>query len=89
MALAKQITVADNFNIDVTFDNAYIKIVNVKGNKEEVFISVNTYSENNGILVKEETYSFVPSLSDGSDNFIKQGYEHLKTLDKFANATDV
>lgn len=89
MALAKQVVVTDNFGVDVTFDNAYIKITKVKGGKENLFISVNTYSQENGVLVKEETYTFAPSVADGSDNFIKQGYQHLKTLDKFASASDV
>jgi len=31
---------------------------------------------------------FTPSVSDGSTNFIQQGYEYLKTLPEFADAVD-
>jgi len=35
-----------------------------------------------------KTFSFVPSVGDDADNFIKQAYEHAKTLADFTGAAD-
>ena len=61
----------------------YIKVVSVSGDKENVAAKVEFTSPN---VSGARTYVFAP-LMDG-DNFIKQSYEHLKSLDEFAGATD-
>lgn len=38
--------------------------------------------------VKQEYYEFVQSVEEESSNFIKQAYEHLKTLPVFEDAID-
>lgn len=86
MALKKQITLKSNFGDDVVFHDAYIKIGNFMGDKNKMEIYLSVYKSKNGKFLENQTFSFVPSLE--GDNFIKQGYAHLKTLPEFAGATD-
>jgi hypothetical protein len=58
----------------------------VSGNKETLTATVNFSNDDNQY---SKDYSFTQSVADNSDNFIKQAYAHLKTLDEFAGATDV
>lgn len=87
MALEKTITLQDNFGLDRSFTDAYIKVSEVSGTKQSVAVGVQFYTEANGQLLKSKVYSFEPSM-DG-DNFIAQAYAHLKTLSEFSGATDV
>lgn len=63
--------------------NAYIKVQSVQGSKDQVGVVV-SFSGNNAWF--QRLYSFTPSLE--GPNFIRQAYEHLKTLSEFAGATD-
>ncbi|MEG0553260.1 MAG: hypothetical protein RR533_07005 [Carnobacterium sp.] len=73
---------------------AYIRIDTVSGFKEKITISVNTYiskqkfKEGLGYL-SQKTYTFVPTVEVGSENFIKQGYEYLKSLDEYAHSVNI
>lgn len=75
------------FNEDgvIEMRDAYIKVESVEGNKSSVAASVSLKSE---IGIANTLYTFTPSVEDGANNFIKQAYEHLKTLDEFAGAVD-
>lgn len=89
MALQKDIIL--NNNIEVK--GAYIKIDTISGFKGGLDIGVNFYVSQQSFLlgkgyVERKEYSFIPSVEDDSDNFIKQGYEYLKTLDEYVNALD-
>ncbi len=84
MALKKTITTKDNFGIEVTIPEAYIKVESTLGNKNEQQIVV-SFTKNNALLNSKQ-YLFNPNM-DG-DNFIKQAYLHLKTLPEFSDATD-
>jgi hypothetical protein len=64
--------------------NCYIKVEAVSGGKESAVASVLFQSDT---AVFTQTYEFVPDM-DGP-NFIKQAYEHLKTLPEFSSAEDV
>jgi len=64
--------------------NCYIKVEAVSGGKDNVVASVLFKSDT---VAFTKTYEFVPDM-DGS-NFIKQAYEHIKTLAEFVNAEDV
>ena len=66
--------------------NAYIKIDHVNGTKTQVQAKYVVYSNKDGEIVEEKYCNFMPDM-DGA-NFIKQAYEHLKTLPEFAGATD-
>ncbi|QSF42652.1 hypothetical protein [Paenibacillus tianjinensis] len=76
----------------VTFENCYVKITNsvieattpTKTQK----ISVTAYDETQIIVIDRDMVMFEPDLSDNSDNNLKQGYEHLKILDKYIQAVD-
>ena len=48
-----------------------------------VFIFDNKSKEN---IIETKTYEFNPSLA--GENFVKQAYEYLKTLEEFKNAVD-
>jgi len=84
MALQKNITTKDNFNIDVSLKNVYIKVESVNATKNEGTISVSFKNEDYVFQIKN--FLFTPSM--GSDNFIKQAYLHLKSLPEFADAVD-
>lgn len=89
MALKKNIVL----NNGLTINNAYIRIDNVNGYKERLEISVNSYLsyqsfEDSIGYLEQKIYNFIPSVEDSSSNFIKQGYEYLKTLDEYKDAMD-
>lgn len=67
--------------------DVYCKIARVSGDKQGVTMSVDFWNDN--ALLFTESYSFTPSVADGAENFIKQGYEYLKTLDQFYGCVDV
>jgi hypothetical protein len=64
--------------------DAYWKIENIAGNKNQMNIEI--YANVDGKQIERFVCVFTPSL-DGN-NFIKQAYEHLKTLPEFADAID-
>lgn len=87
MALQVTVTEKDNFGIEVTLNNTYCKVSSVIADKETATAIVSFLSGQNGSTYKKKEYNFTPDL-DGS-NFIKQAYNHLKTLPEFSDATDV
>lgn len=69
--------------------NTYYKINKLNGNKENIEILLGIYkNETKQCCIATKQYIFVPKL-ESNDNFIKQGYNFLKTLDEFKNAVDV
>ena len=78
----------------ITVNNCYARIDRIMGNKENMSLILNYYIgqdayQSGKIHVKQDTtLVFAVSLEDTSPNFIKQGYEHLKTLPEFENAID-
>ncbi len=84
MALAKRITkTIPGFAGELT-TNAYFKVSSLSGDKHSMSALVTGVVAGNQVYVAE--HLFVPSI-DG-ENFIKQAYQHLKTLPEFAGATD-
>lgn len=74
--------------------NSYARINTVGGGKQGAVIEVNfyvsqDYFQNGKLPVKTEYYNFTPSVDGGADEWIKQGYEHLKTLPEFIGVIDV
>lgn len=86
MALSKNIEVVIA-NKTINFPNCYIKTSSVSGTKEEITALVNYFAENTKAIIKQKAFTFKPNMEGG--NFIKQAYEHLKTLPEFAGAADV
>ncbi|MCO7177008.1 hypothetical protein ACFP7A_01170 [Sporolactobacillus kofuensis] len=89
MALKKSVSL-NVYGQDITFEQAYHQIDSINGNKETLNIVVFVYSDSmKENFIKQKTYSFVPSISDQSANFYKQGYEYLKTVDDYSDAIDI
>ena len=65
--------------------SAYIKVINVNGNKDEVVASVNFKSDTQQFT---KYYQVPVSVEPNAHNFIAQVYEYLKNLPEFANAID-
>lgn len=74
-------------SIEEVYENAYIKIDNINGNKNIIFLDVGIYNEKDGMLIYPKNFSFKPDVSEESENFIKQGYKHLK-LNEYKNSID-
>lgn len=72
--------------VDYTVAGCYIKVERVDGGKTSCTAYVSFAAEG---FSGAKNYAFVPSVADDAANFIKQAYEHLKTLDEFAGAVDV
>jgi hypothetical protein len=91
MALSKTVSL-DNGLPDVA--DAYVRIDTQSGSKDSITISVNAYvsktifQAGNPYIKPTQIFTFIPSVADGSTNFIEQGYEYLKTIDEFSDATD-
>jgi citrate lyase gamma subunit len=86
MALKKDFEFTkDGFTGTLVSKDAYIKVESVGGTKSSVSAEVSVTSSD-GKLIEKAYHSFVPNL-DGA-NFIKQAYQHFKTLPAFAGATD-
>lgn len=86
MALTKTISLQNNFCKLSTFENAYIKIVSISGNKNSLTAKIAIFESKDGMFLKSQNFSFVPEL-DGS-NFIRQAYMRAKETDAFKNSTD-
>lgn len=82
-------TIKDALLIPFKVQKAYIKINTLSGTKEKMNIGVNVFNSEKNILIQSNCYAFTPNVTDQSDNFIKQGYEYLKTLPEFTGAIDV
>lgn len=88
MALKQTFQVEDNFGKAVTLSDTYCRVVRVIGDKVTMHFNVEVLNSAKDRLYMERSYSFAPSVADDSDNFIKQAYEHLKTLNEFTGAVD-
>jgi hypothetical protein len=77
----------EGFSGSLVCNDAYCKIETISGSKSQ--IDFNLYIYANDKIIATKRYAFTPSVADGSDNFIKQAYLHLKSLPEFAGAVDV
>ena len=64
---------------------AYIKVIAVSGDKLKLNATVSFKGETHSF---NKNYEFSTSVEADSFNFIKQAYEHLKTLPEFAGSID-
>jgi len=64
----------------------YIKVISVSGGKDLMQISVEMVDGGTRLV---HTHEFTPSVADGAENFIKQAYDHIKTLELYAGSEDV
>lgn len=87
MALQMNYKTQDQFGNDVVLPNCYIKVSKVSGNKDTVSAYVDFIINENDGAALQHLHRFSPDMNGA--NFIKQAYEHLKTLPEFAGAADV
>lgn len=73
---------------DTVISNAYHKIISQEGDKNQLKIQVGIFAAKDERLIKSTVHTFTPSVADEASNFIKQGYEYLKTLSEYADAVD-
>lgn len=79
----------------MTISNSYAKIGSFSGDKNllsielQFFLDKEKADSNNYSPMTVKVYSFTPSVADDSNNWLKQAYEYLKTLDEYQNAIDV
>jgi len=86
MAISKTLKLKDNFGVEVTFENAYIKVVYINGSKDTLNAYVCAYDKKDGVQLNSSAIQC--SLSLEGKNFIAQAYDHIKALPEFANAID-
>lgn len=86
MAIKKTLTLVDNFGKNIEFVDTYIKIVFISGSKDLLTAEISILEAKDGKMLKSQSFRF--SLDLNGANFIRQAYEHLKTLPEFAGATD-
>lgn len=68
-------------------DTQYIKIEYISGNAKQLTIVIHIYNNNSKeSFIEGISYLFTPNL-DGY-NFIKQGYEYIKSLPEYTDAVD-
>lgn len=78
----------------IQVDHSYARIDYLGGNKNKVTVNVNYYLDEKAATdglppFKKSIHEFVPSESEQSLRWDKQGYEYLKTLPEFESAIDV
>ena len=84
LKLETQFAIVD-FGIKTESVNIVATVRSMNGTKTEMIADV-LYKTNSVSFVR--SYLIPLSVLDGSPNFIRQAYLHLKTLPEFANATD-
>lgn len=86
MALKKQETV-DVKLVGSVQVMSYIRVAHVAGTKHDVTANVMFHKDNaSGEAFKAGNYKFSPDMNGG--NFIRQAYDHIKSLPEFTNAVD-
>lgn len=79
----------DSIDKDFLIENVYCKIDSINGNKNTVEIRINIYKDKTKqVFISSAIYNFEPNL-ESADNFIKQGYDYLKTLNEYKDAVDL
>lgn len=86
MALSKQITLTSNFGDSVVFNNTYIKIQSLTGNKNEMRIDVAVHKNAEGQVIDRKYYLFTPDLN--GKNFIAQAFEKTTVVDRIEVLAD-
>lgn len=66
--------------------NTCCKVINITGTKDAIMFRIQVIDESSGVELAQREFVFHPDM-DGP-NFIKQAYEHLKTLPEFSGAVD-
>lgn len=85
MALKKDIIITKaHFDGELKASDVYCKVESLKGSKEKQQAEVCMYAQNQ--IIDRKFYEFAPDMN--GENFIKQAYLHLKSLEEFSGSTD-
>lgn len=81
-------------SVGIDVESPYARIDSLSGGKESMTISLYYYVNQSAFRAgathfMQDIFAFQPSVDDGSKNFIKQAYEHIKSLAEFSDAIDV
>lgn len=73
----------------VQLSNVYVMVDKLQGDKTLIEFTINHYMDSSKqTLIRATNHVFVPDVSDRAKNFVEQAYEHLKSLNEYANAID-
>lgn len=86
MALKGKVTLETNLGTSASFEDAYVKVLDVASDKTTGAFNVAIYESQNGRLICTQRHPFVPSM-DGP-NFIKQSYDQIKKQPSFSGMVD-
>jgi hypothetical protein len=86
MALQKTLFLTNNFGTTTELKDCYIKVSTISGDKNRLRFVISIMSGPDGSTYEQQEKIFTPNMDGG--NFIKQAYEHLKTLPEFEGAVD-
>jgi hypothetical protein len=81
MALKKTFEIAG-----ITVPDGYLRVSNVKGSKNNMEYVVAFQASAEHDALRHQEFMFIPDMN--GPNFIKQAYQHLKTLEGFKDAVD-
>lgn len=86
--------ISKTFESGLIAKDMYARIDIISGSKNGLDFSLNYYVSRDAFLegrpfLQKEMHYFLPSVIIGSQNFIKQAYLYLKSLDDFKQAKDV
>lgn len=71
------------------WDNTYVVVDSIEGSKFGMSMLVIVYTDvHKEKIIYRKRFSFRPSLTENSENFLKQAYNYLKTLPEFAGGED-
>jgi hypothetical protein len=85
LKITKQINV---FGEPASYE-CYTVITRIEGDKTFIQFEIEDRRfSNQEYVIQYLKYNFIPEVEDNSENFIKQGYEYLKTLEEYEDAAD-
>ncbi len=87
MALTATVTLTDNFQEQITFADAYVRVEHVKATRIGASADVIIFREKDGQQLARKSWDFSAELEPG-ENHLRQAYEYLKTLPEFSDAED-
>lgn len=88
MALQKTVSLKNNLGEQTIVENAYIKVDQVIFNKHQSFGVIQFKKSKDGNVMQINNFQFVSNVGQNAKDAIAQGYEYLKTMPEFSDATD-
>lgn len=91
--MAFKLTIIRNVQgVEVPYVDCYVKItssvIEASTPTKVQKVSVSIYDKGQLHAIDHDMVMFEPNLEDDSGNSLKQGYEYMKTLEKYSSAID-